>query len=318
MKIDMLDGDRATMHHLAVGLFHDEMLGRELGKKGTESDMAMFNRKLDQHILTIMSPVADKLTVKSQIISNIDAAIVVFAGMTRELGETVVMLDSLRVRNGMAVTSPSVTPEQISAVTIATSLESYTLQQRDPIKINEVLQGYIPTRDASSPPLIIVDHSFSVRGVGEVILGFVRKGIVRKYDKLMLLPAKKEVIVRSIQMQDEDFDEAMAGARVGLAIKGATVDEMSRGSVLCAANTAKAETRLKLSFEKSRFYPDEVVKGAFHVTVGMQTVPITITEITGTSIAIESQKPIVYLPEDIFLLLDLNAKMRVMGKAGAQ
>jgi selenocysteine-specific translation elongation factor len=32
-----------------------------------------------------------------------------------------------------------------------------------------------------------VDHSFSVKGVGEVILGFVKKGIVKRYDDLHLL-----------------------------------------------------------------------------------------------------------------------------------
>jgi hypothetical protein len=50
----------------------------------------------------------------------------------------------------------------------------------------------------------------------------------------------------------------------------------------------------------------------------MQTVPITITGKSETSLVIESEKPIVYTPEDIFLLLDLNAKkMRIMGKAFA-
>jgi selenocysteine-specific translation elongation factor len=119
-------------------------------------------------------------------------------------------------------------------------------------------------------------------------------------------------------MQDEDFDEAEAGSRVGLAIKGAAVQEMKRGSVLCASDSAKADTTVKLSFKKSPFYPDDVREGAFHVTVGMQTVPITITGKSETPLVVESEKPIVYTPEDIFLLLDLNAKkMRIMGKAFA-
>ncbi len=70
------------MNHLTVGLFHDDALGRELGKKGTESDIAMFNRKMDDHIFTFMSPVEDKLPPKSQIISSIDVAIVAFTGMS--------------------------------------------------------------------------------------------------------------------------------------------------------------------------------------------------------------------------------------------
>jgi len=306
------------MKHLAVGVFHDDAIGRELGKKETGSDIVMFNRKMDEHIFTFMSPLDDKLSAKSQIISSIDAAVVTFAEMTRELGETVIMLDSLGISKGIAVTSLYATPDQITAITKDTSLVSFIIGKRDPGKMLQVLKTFDLERDTVSPVLVVVDHSFSVKGVGEVILGFVKKGIVRKYDELTLLPANKRVMVRSIQMQDEDFDEAEAGSRVGLAIKGATVEEMKRGSVLCASDSAKTGTTVKLSFKKSPFYPDDVREGAFHVTVGMQTVPITITGKSETSLIIESEKPIVYTPEDIFLLLDLNAKkMRIMGKAFA-
>jgi selenocysteine-specific translation elongation factor len=302
------------MKHLTVGVFHDDAIGRELGKKeGTESDIVMFNRKMDEHIFTFMSPLDDKLSAKSQIISSIDAAVVTFVEMTRELGETVVMLDSLGISKGIAVTSLYATPDQITAITKDTSLVSFIIGKRDPGKMLQVLKTFDPERDMV---LVMVDHSFSVKGVGEVILGFMKKGIVKKYDELTLLPANKRVMVRSIQMQDEDFDEAEAGSRVGLAIKGATVEEMKRGSILCASDSAKTGTTVKLSFKKSPFYPDDVREGAFHLTVGMQTVPITITGKSETSLIIESEKPIVYAPEDIFLLLDLNAKkMRIMGKA---
>jgi selenocysteine-specific translation elongation factor len=306
------------MNYLTIGVFHDDTIGRDLGKKGTESDILMFNRKMDQQILTIMSPVDDKLTPKSQIISSIDFAIVVFAEMTRELGETVIMLDSLGISNGIAVTTPYATPEQIAAITKGTSLKSFTIENRDPIKILELLKNHHPARDNASPTLVVVDHSFSVKGVGEVILGFVKKGTVRKYDKLTLLLTNKEVIVRSIQMQDEDYNEAEAGSRVGLAIKDATVDEMRRGAILCAPDSVKVATTLKLSFTKSSFYFDKVREGAFHATVGMQTFPITITKHDVNSLVIESEKPFAYTPEDTFLLLDLNAKkMRIIGKARA-
>jgi len=306
------------MKHLMVGVFHDDALDRELGKKGTESDIAMFNRKMDDHIFTFMSPVGDKLSAKSQIISSIDVAIVAFAGMTRELGESVVMLNSLDVSQGIAVTSPYATSDQIAAITRDTALKSFTVETRDPVKMLEVLKSYRPERDTTSPVMVSVDHSFSVKGVGEVILGFVKRGIVRKYDKLTLLPANKEITVRSIQMQDEDYDQAEAGSRVGLALKGATVDEMRRGSIICVPNGVKMGTRLELSIKKSPFYSEDLREGTFHVTVGMQTVPINITDPTATSIVIESEKPIAYTPQDTFLLLDLNAKkMRIVGTATA-
>jgi selenocysteine-specific translation elongation factor len=302
------------MKHLTVGILHDDTLGPELGKKGTESDFVMFNRKTTEEIFTFISPVGDKLTAKSQIVSSIDAAIVVFAGTTRELGETLVMLDLLGVSKGIAVTSPYASPDQISALIKDTSLKSFDVESRDPIKLLEVLKRHNPERDTTSSAQVVVDHSFSVKGVGEVILGFVKKGVVRKYDELILLPANKEVIVRSIQMQDEDYDQAEAGSRVGLAMKGATVNEMLRGSILCAPESAATGTSFKLSFKKSPFYSDDLSQGTFHATVGMQTVPVSIAETGATTIVIETEKPVVYTPENNFLLLNLNAKKtRIIG-----
>jgi selenocysteine-specific translation elongation factor len=304
------------MRHLTVGVFHDDAICRELGKKNSESDIAMFSRKSDDCIFTLMYAVEDKLAPKSQIISSIDAAIVGFTGITRELGETIVMLDATTLSNGIALTSPYATPDQIAAIIKNTSLESFIVGKRDSFRMLEILKSFQPPRHTTAPTIIVVDHSFSVKGVGEIILGFVKDGIVRKYDKLTLLPANKEVNVRSIQMQDEDYEEAEAGSRVGLAIKGATVEEMKRGSVLCAPDAARTSTTLNLSFKKSPFYTDDVRKGAFHVTVGMQTVPITITETNPASIQFSSEKPIVYTAEDRFLILDLNAKKtRIMGTA---
>jgi selenocysteine-specific translation elongation factor len=228
------------------------------------------------------------------------------------------MLDSLAISNGIAVASTYATPDQIATIIKDTSMKSFNVEKKDAIKILEILKSYNPERDTLSSTVTVVDHSFSVAGVGEVVLGFVKKGIIRKHDKLMLLPANKEVIVRSIQMQDEDYDAAEAGSRVGLAIKGATVDEMKRGSILCVPDSVKTGTKLKLSFKKSPFYSDDLKEGAFHATVGMQTIPITITEKQEASMVIQSEKPIVYTPEDTFLLLDLNAKkVRIMGKAHA-
>ena len=196
------------MKHLAVGIFHDDALSRELGKKDTETDIVILNRKMDEHILTYMYPLEDKLSAKSEIVSSVDAAIVTFTEMTRELGETVVMLDSLGISKGIAVTSPYATLDRIAAIIKGTSLESFIVENRDPAKILGLLKNIHPERDTVSPPVVVVDNSFSVKGVGEVILGFVKRGIVRKYDELSLLPAGKEVTVRSIQMQDEDYDEA--------------------------------------------------------------------------------------------------------------
>lgn len=108
-------------------------------------------------------------------------------------------------------------------------------------------------------------------------------------------------------MQDKDFDSATAGCRVGLAIKGATVDEMKRGAIFSAPKGAKTDKRFTLTFTKNRFYK-EIKKGVFHATIGMQSIPINIVEIAENTIIIETDKPVGYTKNDKFILFDLNAK----------
>ena len=303
------------MQHLTVGVFHDDALGKELGKKGTLSDIAMYHRKTDEHIFTFMSPVEEKLSAKSQIISTIDAAVVVFSQMTRELGETILMLDLMGVKHGVSVATPYATTEQIRSLTQGTSINAFHTVEKDPNVVLGLLKTIAPSRDTASPASVVVDHSFSVKGVGEVALGFVKKGVIKKYEELNLLPAGKQVIVRSIQVQDEDVETAEAGTRVGLAIKGATLEELGRGSVLTSSNEVRALEKMDLMFQRSSFYAGEVREGVFHATAGMQTNPVTFCNPREDSLVIESSKPIVHEPRDTVLLLDLNAqKTRVIGK----
>jgi selenocysteine-specific translation elongation factor len=302
------------MKNLAVGVFHDDSLSRELGKKGTESDILMCNKKTTDDIFTFLSPIEDKLVPKSQIMSGIDAAVLSISSLTPEVGETILMLDAFGISNGIIVVPPFTDIKPIQALLKETSLASYQIQERNTVHILSFLRTITPQRDLTSLPVVVVDHSFSVKGVGEVILGFVKKGILRKHDNLLLFPAKKEVVVRSIQMQDMDVDEAEAGSRVGLAIKGATAEEMKRGSLLCATGSAMVSSTISLMFTKNRFYAEGIREGLFHVTVGMQTAPANITTINNGSLTVESEKDFAYLPDTRVLLMNLNAKkLHVMG-----
>lgn len=301
------------MKNLTVGIFGDEDLGRELGKTGTKSDIAMFNRKTNDAIFTFMSPVDDKLSAKAQIMGSMDVAILCFEKMTPEFGESVVMADLFGVSSGLIIAQQS-NFSQISALLKGTSLENFRLMEKDLTKIMEFLSSVEPKRNPEGGPVVVVDHSFAVRGVGEVVLGFVRTGTLRRHDKLVAMPAGKEVTVRSIQMQDRDFEEAGAGSRVGLAIKGATVDELKRGTLLCSPGSVKAAKKLALKFRVSKFYQEGLREGAFHLTVGMQTLPVRITKVGKESIEVESEKDMVFMSGDKFLLTDMNAKkLHVMG-----
>jgi selenocysteine-specific translation elongation factor len=295
------------MNDLNIGIFHDEKLGSELGKKGTESDILMFNRKTDDFVFTFMSPVEDKLSTKTQIISTLDAAIIVCEKITPEIGETILLLDSMRVNSGLIVVPEFTDTTQIEDLIKDTSLSSFSIVEKDNIKIIQEIEKFKIKRDNDSSAVVIIDHSFSVKGVGEVVLGVVKQGVIHKHDKLRLMPLDKEIVVRSIQMQDKDFDEAFAGCRVGLAIKGASSEEMKRGTLIGASDAVKTGTIFSLEFAHNRFYPD-LKPGVYHCTVGMQTFPVKINKVEDKKITIESEKLVCYSDDSKFILIDLNAE----------
>jgi selenocysteine-specific elongation factor len=295
------------MKHVTVGIFHDDTLGRELGKKGTESDLLMFNKKTDECIYTFMAPSENKLTAKTQILSAIDTAIINCEQITAELGETLLLVDSLGITEGILLLPSYSDVAQLQRMIQNTSLEHFTIMEKNIPRITEYLEILTPQRDVASPAIVVVDHSFSVKGIGEVILGFVRQGVIHAHDTMVLLPANKQVMIRSIQMQDKDFETASAGCRVGLAIKGATVDELKRGSIFSASDAAKIDRKFTLHFKRNRFYQN-VKTGLFHGTIGMQSLPVMITDIVNGGISIETEKPVGYTSKDRFIFFDLNAK----------
>jgi selenocysteine-specific translation elongation factor len=295
------------MKNITIGIFHDDTLGRELGKKGTESDLLMFNKKTDECIYTFMTPFENKLTAKTQILSAIDAVIINCEHITAELGETLLLVDSMGIPEGILLLPAYSDQTQLQRMVQNTSLAKYTIMERNIPKITEYLEKFTPQRDVSSPAIVVVDHSFSVKGIGEVVLGFVKQGVIHAHETMLLLPVNKQIMIRSIQMQDKDVETASAGCRVGLAIKGATVDELKRGSIFSTSDGAKTDTKFMLRFTKNRFYQN-VKTGLFHGTIGMQSLPVSITGIVDETITIETEKPVGYTRNETFILLDLNAK----------
>jgi selenocysteine-specific translation elongation factor len=301
------------MQQMTIGIFHDDKLASDLGKKATESDMLLFHRKTDSEIFTFVYPVDDRIIPKSQIMNMIDFAIISAEQITPHVGETILMLDSIGLNRGIIIIPPYFDTTKLEKMIQDTSLESFQFMEKDVFQIMQYLQNQTISKNENDPVAVTIDHAFHVKGVGEVILGFVNQGTIKKHDKLTLFPRDKQVIIRSIQMQDKDFDSAPAGSRVGLALKGVEVNDLSRGYLISNSDTVKTTSNCTLSITKNLFYP-QLTEGKFHMTIGLQTIPINISKIDGTELIIETEKPISYLPHQHFLLLDLNAtKLHHMG-----
>jgi selenocysteine-specific elongation factor len=100
----------------------------------------------------------------------------------------------------------------------------------------------VPTRaEEPGEPLLHIDRSFTVAGIGTVVTGTLWSGTLHVGDTLMLLPGDRAARVRGLHVHDQPRSEARAGQRVAANLVGVRAKEVSRGDVL-AADRRVAET----------------------------------------------------------------------------
>jgi len=163
------------------------------------------------------------------------------------------------------------------------------------------------------PAELVIDHCFDVKGVGTVILGKVTNGIVKQYDNLKLYPAGVDVLIKSIQMHDDPVSESICPARVGLAVKGAKPDEVSRGDVISAEGAVDVKTEIELDFQKSPFYKNDIAENqGCLVSVGLQIKAAKFSSISPLKLSFE--KPTVCDKSDTCVILKPEStSIRILG-----
>lgn len=77
-----------------------------------------------------------------------------------------------------------------------------------------------------------VDRAFTVPGTGTVVTGTVWSGQVRQGDELVIQPGEIPVRVRGVQAHGADAASACAGSRAAIALAGAGLNDVRRGSVV--------------------------------------------------------------------------------------
>jgi len=108
-----------------------------------------------------------------------------------------------------------------------------------------------------------VDRAFTIRGAGTVVTGTLWSGQVARGDELELLPGRRRVRAREVQVHDRALQCATAGQRVAVNLTGVSVKEVSRGDVLVGAGGELRETFLidaELEFDRSEPDPGDRVQ----------------------------------------------------------
>lgn len=69
------------------------------------------------------------------------------------------------------------------------------------------------------------------------MIGKLESGTVRKGDTLIIMPTEKKVEITYIKMWEQDTNRACAGENVSLGLKGAALDDLLPGYVLCSPDS---------------------------------------------------------------------------------
>ena len=317
------------MPNLNVAIIGSPDYAKNLGKKSTASDITFFDQKKGEATVTFVEPTMypDRLAPLFYSVSMADIAVVVVDQVTPTLGESILMLDSVGVGRGYIVLRNYLTKDQLLPFLKGTLLEHYEFVEDDPVKIREMLLaeaenvGAEPEQRTASSGSVPIDHHFDVKGVGTVVLGWVAEGFVRKHDDVRLLPGGKPVQIRSIQKHDDDFDWAVKGDRVGIALKGVTIEDLDRGMILTNNVSIKTSSVLTGKAHIIKYWLNPLTPGmVVHVGHWMQFEPARIESVNAggdwrnPEIRLKLQKDLVYHQGAKAVVTYLEGgKLRVVG-----
>jgi selenocysteine-specific translation elongation factor len=314
------------MRPLTVGVLGNLDWAKELGKKSTESDVQLASFREGDALVSLVLPLRypEKPAALAYAVSNADAMLLVAGALNKELGECVLAADAAGCEQGLIVLQDYLQADQLAPLLKGTVLERWRLAQDDQHAAVRAQLAAFRARAAEGPVRVPVDHHFDVRGIGAVVLGFVKQGTPRRHDTYRVYPTKKTAQVRSIQVHDEDVEQAAPGDHVGLALKGVANEDLDRGFVLAPEGTLEAKAEkdtVRLRVQCSRYFKQGVTGDAvLHLSLGWQFVPLRVKYgqvVPGASGSVDAvlQGGLAHEKGQRGVLFHLDGTQRVVGSA---
>lgn len=298
----------------------------KFAKKGTATDITLFNaKKGDQHLnLVTATRYPEKLSSLLITLDLSDEVVLHPAQLDRSLGEQIVAAELFGRTKGFARASAQVPAEQLRQILSKTSLKDLEVTEDSDALLRDKL--YERVAASTEGDLVLpVDHSFPVKGVGTVILGLVRGGVVNAHQTLQIYPTDRTLEVRSIQVHDVDVKSAPTRSRVGLAVKNVEAPDVSRGTVLAPPGSLKVltpEMPVKLKIALHPFNKWAPRAGAvLHLFHLLQDAVFRVDAAEGATkesvtLAGKFEQPLAYHPNYPMVLVDLDNKVqRFIGRA---
>lgn len=265
------------MDGVTVGVFGSEPASKSaflaaLAKKSEAEGIAVYHRAEGGRKVSFLDDTQfpERVQGYGRIASICDYACYIFPTGGRLAppdGELAVLLDSFQIPGRIEVIDGVSSPDAARAALKGTRPGGYEVEERGSGSSAIDLSSLSPREDLSGGgTLVYVDRAFSVKGVGTVALGFVLSGKVSVHDTLRPLPLPRDARaeVRGIQINDEDYDSAGRGMRVGLSLRGVEAEDLQRTTWL-DDGSRRVSDFLEVDFRPSPFYKQELAGRDMHL-----------------------------------------------------
>ena len=273
---------------LNVAFIGSESLAKKIAKKGDVRDIESYVYKEERDgefkIISLLRPLKhpEKIRPLLSVLNVAKAGIIEISKIDSATGEICVSFGCAGINNGLIIINSQdgdwIDPDQVRIILEQSGLRNWKLYEQVPDEhiIREDLFALMEERETDDSSLILpVDQFFNVKGVGLVAIGYVQSGIVSKHDTIQVLPADENGIVRSLQVMDDDVENAISGDRVGLAIRNLREEALHRGCMIVHAESNVLVKNLTSTFaiDKAPFQKRILQVGdVIHAAVDMQFV----------------------------------------------
>ena len=273
---------------LNVAFIGSESLAKKIAKKGDVRDIESYVYKEERDgeikIISLLRPLKhpEKIRPLLSVLNVAKAGIIEISKIDSATGEICVSFGCADINNGLVIINSQdgdwIDPDQVRIILEQSGLENWKLYEQVPDEhiIREDLFSLMEKKETDDSSLILpVDQFFNVKGVGLVAIGYVQSGIVSKHDMIQVLPADENGIVRSLQVMDDNVENAISGDRVGLAIRNLREEALHRGCMIIHAESNVLVKNLSSTFaiDKAPFQKRILQVGdIIHAAVDMQFV----------------------------------------------
>ena len=318
------------MGNLIVSVLGTKGYVDKLGKKGTSTDITLYNLKKGEDTVTFLEPsrYPERLAPLFYSTTLAKKALIVVDELDSFFGETLVMLQCCGIKKGSFILRNYIEPEKIKPLIKETILKNYDFIDDEPSTIREQMLKEATqeepekiSNEKETTGSVVIDHSFKVKGVGSVALGIVANGIIKKHETVKVFPNTNTTQIRSIQKHDDEYNMAQQGDRVGLALKNIETKNLERGTVLTNDPTIKLSNSLKTQTEIIKYWQTPLkTEMIVHVGHWMQFLPARIENITDNDnwrtpfLNLKLEKELIYHSGDKAVITRLEGgKLRIVG-----